>query len=767
MESKEKQNMNSVLLMALLLLIIIQIVEILTTNNIMLPEVVRNNSFVKNIIYTKNIYVFKVIYLFLVPGLFRIYILVDIAKKVKKEEQKNYRFSYYILSIFILIGAVSSPYFYYYNFIIYPVLMLSHIFVGSRGFAKISANLDEEDPLKNVSQKPLKEMGLIYPTDKGPLHVHNVFQGIMVQGGAGAGKSASIIEPAIKQWVEQSMSMTIYDFKGNPPTLGRTAYNAWLQTKDVVTKETVLRDRLNGYRLSVNSFIEDVDSNLELLDEDDVDISEISELSLSLDIKLVVTDLKGKDSSINVEKVLNDILSNINLYNHALEKSDLYVCNELANTIKTEVEYLLTLIDGIISNMKVELKRPVFNLLSIDQLEISVRPNPLRPQDITSSIQTRSITDTLLLTLNKEWVTKKDFWANSAISLCWAIAERLRKDKKYHSFCTIPHLVYLATADDSNALIDWLADDFEIKNIISSFITAKENNADQQIAGMIASLQQPLSSLISPEIFYLFGAEPKDQSSLDLNDLSNPQILTIANNPKIQTALSPILSCCIRSIINQVNEQGKHPHAMVLDELPTIYIQDLSSLPATGRSNKISTMIGIQDESQLQKQYDKEADEVIANMGNQFIGMTNNAKTAKKYSDFFGTYQKKATSYSTSDNSLSLSDSLKNEKLLQDKDIANQSVGHFVGKISDGDPAFFSVQCDEFKIKDHFPNWKNSIELPWQDPVLDNIRKENMKYAKIIFKEMVELNYHRIINECNLILEPYKENHFSNDDDEY
>lgn len=636
MEAKEKQNLNGVLLLGLLLLMGIHILDILVAINFPLPEMIANSKFVHNVINTPLFWVFKITYLFLVPGLFRVYILVDIAKKLKKEEQPTYRRWYYVISAIVLIGAISSKYFFYYNIIVFPVFLLVHIFVGSRGFAKISSGLDEEDPLALVNQKPLKEMGLIFQTNKGPLHVHNVFQGTLVQGGAGAGKSASIIEPAITQWARQNMSMTIYDFKGDPPTLGLMAYNVWLETED-----------------------------------------------------------------------------------------------------------------------NKEFKKPDFELLSFDQLHMSIRPNPLKPSELKSGIDTKAITTTLLLTLKKEWVTKKDFWAESAMNLCYAIAERLRKDPKYHPYCTIPHLVVLSTMN-ANDLINWLKQDFEIKNVISSFITAMESGADSQIGGMFSSLQSPMAELMQKELFWIFGAEQEHQATLNLNDPLDPKILVLANNPQKKGVISPLLSCCIRAIINQVNKQGKHPHAMVIDELPTVYIEGLSALPATARSNRVASMFGIQDESQLNTQYDKEAEEIIANLGNSFVGMTNNPKTAKKYSDFFGTYQKKKTSYSTSDQSLSFSESLNNEKIMQERDIANQPVGHFIGKIADGHPAFFSVQFDEFKKEEEVKKWNKSIELPYQDPFLQNLSIEYPEEAQEIFNELIEFNYLRIFNDCTIILNEYE-----------
>lgn len=633
MADQKKENQHSVLIVALAFMVILQTIPYLSYMD-WLPERVGNSAFIQRASTPIFYYTFRVLYIFVVMALFSLFISIKLATKLSKEDQKSYRKMYFILSVPILIGTIQHPYFHYYNIFFFPALIISHLFYGSRAWATLGKKMQEEDPLAKVNQKELKEMGLIFKTDKGDLHVHNVFQGVMVQGGAGAGKSASIIEPAIYQWAIQNMSMTIYDFKGNPPTLGLMAYNSWL----------------------------------------------------------------------------------------------------LPSTSK--------------------LKRPTFEILNIADLTRSVRPNPLDPKLIRSSIDTRSITDTLMLTLNKEWIKKKDFWAESALNLAYAIGERLRKDPSLHRYCTIPHLIQLGTSDPIK-LITWLREDKEIEATIRSFITAVDQGATQQLGGMLSSFQSPLTVLMSQELYWVFGAEPHNQTDLNLNDPENPRILSISNDPTKQQALTPALSCLMRTIINRVNEQGKHPHAMVVDEFPTIYIQNFSQLPATGRSNQVSTMIGIQDESQLITQYDKEADEIISNMGNQFVGMTNNTKTAKKYSDLFGTYKKIATSHSTSDSSLSFSDSMQNEKLLQEKDVAQQTVGHFIGKIADGEPALFSVQTSEFKKSDYFKDWKTTIDTPQMPLYLGMLQTKGKQAADEFLISLVDVNFRRIQYEAIEILKNY------------
>lgn len=59
------------------------------------------------------------------------------------------------------------------------------------------------------------------------IHLTNPFRGVLILGGAGAGKSKSLIEPIISQTIAQGYAGLLYDFKF--PTLARVAARAWQQ----------------------------------------------------------------------------------------------------------------------------------------------------------------------------------------------------------------------------------------------------------------------------------------------------------------------------------------------------------------------------------------------------------------------------------------------------------------------------------------------------------------------------------------------------------
>src|SRR5690554_3338182 len=183
-------------------------------------------------------------------------------------------------------------------------------------------------------------MGLIYPTDKGPLHVHNVFQGIMVQGGAGAGKSASIIEPAIKQWVDQNMSMTIYDFKGNPPTLGRMAYNAWLQTKESINSDTELRDIFNAAIDHLQTMSDILQHNTDILDNDDIEYHLIHNLPQEEFSFKEVLDILTKEytkKNLSPKAAVDSVINNQKLLNKVIDEESFNDIADFNNLLKNDI----------------------------------------------------------------------------------------------------------------------------------------------------------------------------------------------------------------------------------------------------------------------------------------------------------------------------------------------------------------------------------------------------------------------------------------------
>ena len=91
-----------------------------------------------------------------------------------------------------------------------PQVKLQHLSPG------LSARQKTLDAFRFETQDARKHLSLTHP-----------FQGIYIEGGAGSGKSKSVIEPFLYQAVHQGYAGFLYDFKGNLPTLSSYLHGAF------------------------------------------------------------------------------------------------------------------------------------------------------------------------------------------------------------------------------------------------------------------------------------------------------------------------------------------------------------------------------------------------------------------------------------------------------------------------------------------------------------------------------------------------------------
>ena len=85
-----------------------------------------------------------------------------------------------------------------------------------------------------------------------------------------------------------------------------------------------------------------------------------------------------------------------------------------------------------------------------------------------------------------------------------------------------------------------------------------------------------------------------------------------------------------------MNKNNQQKCSIVFDEFPTIFFNHIDSLIATARSNKVATTLGMQDFSQLKKDYGKEQADVIMNITGNIISGQVMGDTAKQLSERFG-----------------------------------------------------------------------------------------------------------------------------------
>lgn len=378
-----------------------------------------------------------------------------------------------------------------------------------------------------------------------------------------------------------------------------------------------------------------------------------------------------------------------------------------------------------------------FFVINFEDLSRTHRCNPLDPSSMLDITDATEASRTIMLGLNREWIKKQgDFFVESPINFVTAIIWYLRKYSD-GAFCTLPHVIELMQVEYKH-LFPVLSREPEIEVLINPFISAWQNEAYDQLEGQVASAKISMAKLSSPSLYYVLSG---NDFTLDLNDPKSPKIICMGNNPLKQQVYGAVLSLYISRMIKLVNQKGRQKCSLVFDEFPTIYFNNIDSLIATARSNKVATTLVVQDYSQLKKDYGKEQAEVILNIVGNILSGQVTGDTAKQLSERFGKIiqQRQSVSVNSSDTSVSRSTQL--DYAIPASKISTLSSGQFVGMVAD-DP-------------------QNRIELKvFHNEVLNDheaIKAEEDSYKDIpklrdLDQEAVQVNYFQIKQDIQEIL---------------
>lgn len=389
---------------------------------------------------------------------------------------------------------------------------------------------------------------------------------------------------------------------------------------------------------------------------------------------------------------------------------------------------------------------PKFYVINFDDPSHSHRCNPLSPRFMTDISDAYEASFTIMLNLNKTWITKQgDFFVESPIILLAAIIWYLKiyKDGKY---CTFPHAIEFLNKRYED-IFPILTSYPELENYLSPFLDAWLGGAADQLQGQIASAKIPLSRMISPQLYWVMSA---DDFTLDINNPKEPKLLVVGNNPDRQNIYGAALGLYNSRIVKLINKKGQLKSGIIIDELPTIYFRGLDNLIATARSNKVSVCLGFQDLSQLKRDYgDKEAAVIFNTVGNIFSGQVV-ADTAKSLSERFGKVLQKRQSLTINSNDKSTSISTQMDSLIPASKISNLTQGMFVGSVADN----FEERIEQkiFHCEIVVDNEKVKAESKAYKPIpqIIDFTDEN---GNDTMKQQIQENYDRIKAECKMIVE--------------
>lgn len=387
---------------------------------------------------------------------------------------------------------------------------------------------------------------------------------------------------------------------------------------------------------------------------------------------------------------------------------------------------------------------PSFYVINFDNLSVSHRCNPLDPNTMNDITDATESARTILLGLNREWINKQgDFFVESPINFVTAIIWFLKKyaDGKY---CTLPHVIELMLAD-YDELFPILNTQPEIEVLVNPFITAYQNDAMEQLEGQVASAKIGMARLASPQLYWVLSG---NDFTLDINNPKHPKIVCVGNNPEKQQIYGAVLSLYISRLVRQVNKKGMLKCSLVFDEFPTIYFNNMDSLIATARSNKVATTLAMQDFSQLKKDYGKEQADVIVNITGNIISGQVMGETSKLLSERFGKIMQDRQSVSVNRTDTSISHSKQLDSAIPASKIAALSSGEFVGLVADNPDEKIKLKMfhaeiinDANKLNEEVSQYK---EIPVvsnvsQQQVMDNYYQVKMEVKRLIGEEVERL----------------------------
>lgn len=342
------------------------------------------------------------------------------------------------------------------------------------------------------------------------------------------------------------------------------------------------------------------------------------------------------------------------------------------------------------------LKHHRFHVINLDHIEYSQRINPLDPRYINTLADAGETAEAIVSALKKgdKMQGNEQFFTQSAINFLSASIYYLAK-RKGGIYSTLPHLLAF-TSLPYPALFQHLDTMPELQSLIAPFTSAHKNKAHEQLEGQIGSVRINISRLATKETFWVFGA-----NDFDLKISNPPAVLVLANSPDSQNINSAFFASILLRIIRLVNSPGNSPCALVVDELPTLYLHKLDNLIATARSNKVAVVLGLQDLAQLNQQQGKEtANTITSIMGSVISGAVRSKETLEWLERLFGRIKQTSQGLNIDRSKTGINFNERMDTLIPASKIANQNTGEVVAIVSkDNVETYGNYESNAFKGK--------------------------------------------------------------------
>jgi len=274
------------------------------------------------------------------------------------------------------------------------------------------------------------------------------------------------------------------------------------------------------------------------------------------------------------------------------------------------------------------------------------------------------------------------------------------------------------------------------------------NEANDQLEGQIGTAKIAMARLSSPQLYYVLSG---NDFTLDINNPDQPKIVCMGNNPQKIQIYGAVLSLYVNRLVKLVNKKDRLKSSLIFDEFPTIYLNNMDSLIATARSNKVATCLGIQDFSQLRKDYGREQADVIMNITGNIVSGQVTGDTSKQLSERFGKILQDRESLSINSNDTSISRSKQLESAVPPSKISSLSSGEFVGMVADNPDCKIELKTFHSEIiNDHDSLRKEEEsfkEIPPVRKIDESMIQRNYLQIKQDVKDIINSEIERLIND--------------------
>jgi hypothetical protein len=404
----------------------------------------------------------------------------------------------------------------------------------------------------------------------------------------------------------------------------------------------------------------------------------------------------------------------------------------------------------LLAKQQGKLKGFVFHVINLNDMEKSRRINPWRADYIKSLADAAETAEALVEALKKGDRSggSDQFFTQSAINFLASCVYFMSKYQggKYSSF---PHVLALLNRTYEE-IFDALTSEAELRPLLSPFMTAYNAKAFDQLEGQIGTLKIFISRLATKETFWVFSGDDFD---LKISAKENPGMLVLANDPNTQNINSACYSIIINRLTKLINTKGNLPSALIVDEVPTLFVHRVENLIATARSNKVAVLMGLQELPQFNQQYGKDtAATITAVVGNVLSGSVRNKETLEWLERLFGKSKQIGEGLSIDRNKTSTSLNEKLEVLIPAGKIASLNSGEMVGVIAADAQEKYTGQFETSAV-----NCRINLDM-------DEIAKEEKGYRPLPSyydfggktEEKLRQNFHRITHEIQEMILAFK-----------